>query len=142
MFLGTTTPKTTAKRATSYHQMRSLALFSLIPNKDFDCFLSLFGEIIDRTEFGFYDNDKNLGLDFKTGIRNGMRSAILCVEQHIPFKNKISFREEKIVFKVHYRDIKIEKSVSENNAAKNHSDIWFDSPSFHAPISTNSFASN
>jgi hypothetical protein len=45
-----------------------LATFSLIPYKYFDCFLSSFGEVIDRTEFGFYDNGKNLGLDFKTGI--------------------------------------------------------------------------
>jgi hypothetical protein len=91
----------------------------LIPNEDFDRFLSSFGEVIDKTECGFYDNDKDLGPDFKTGIKNGMRSAILRLEKHIPFKNKTSFHEGKIVFKVYYRDINIKKL----SAAGNHSDM-------------------
>jgi hypothetical protein len=84
-----------------------LATFSLIPNEEFDHFLSSFGEVIDKTRFSFYENDKSLGPDFKTGIKNGMRSAILRLEGHIPFQNKASFHEGKIVFKVQYRDINI-----------------------------------
>jgi hypothetical protein len=82
----------------------------LIPNEEFDRFLSLFGEVIDKIEFKFYENDESQGPEFKTGIRNGMRSAILRLEGHIPFQNKASFHEGKIVFKVHYRDINIKKT--------------------------------
>jgi hypothetical protein len=47
---------------------KDLATFSLIPNEDFDNFLNSFGAVVDKTEFGYYENDKKLGPDFKTGI--------------------------------------------------------------------------
>jgi hypothetical protein len=86
---------------------KDLAQFTLMTNTAIDNFLNSFWEIIDKTEFGFYENDKNLGSDFKTGIKNRTRSAILRLEQQIPFKNKISFGEGEIAFKVHYCDITI-----------------------------------
>jgi hypothetical protein len=88
---------------------KDLATFSLIPNADFDNFLNSFGTMIDGTEFGYYKNDEKLSLDFKTGIRNGTRNAIIRLEQHLPFKSKISFCEERISFAISYRDIEIKK---------------------------------
>jgi hypothetical protein len=60
-----------------------------MPNIDFDNFLNSFGTIVDRTEFGYYENDQKMGPDFKTGIQNGTRHAIVRLDQHLPFKSKI-----------------------------------------------------
>jgi uncharacterized protein YcgL (UPF0745 family) len=67
----------------------------LIPNANFDNFLNSFGTIINGTEFGYYKNDKKLSPDFKTGIQNRTRNAIIRLEQHLPFKSEISFCEER-----------------------------------------------
>jgi hypothetical protein len=88
---------------------KNLATFSLIPNENFDNFLNSLGAVVDKTEFGYYKNDKKLSPDFKTGIKNGTRNAIVRLEQHLPFKSKISFGEEKVSFAISYRDIEIKK---------------------------------
>jgi hypothetical protein len=110
-----------------------LAISYQIPNKDFDDFLGSFGTIIDGTQFGYYQNDKKMGPDFKTEIQNGTRHAIVRLEQHLPFKSKISFGEEKISFAISYRKIEIKKMSPKSELLKptvtctNH-------PPFHPPI--------
>ena len=74
-----------------------------------------------------------MGPDFKTGIRNGTRHAIVRLEQHLPFKSKISFGEEKISFAISYREIEIKK-VSPKSQLLKPTVICTNHPPFHPPI--------
>jgi hypothetical protein len=64
-----------------------------------------------------------------------MRSTILRLEGHIPFQNKASFHEGKIVFKVNYRDINIKtlKKVSPKSQVLKPTVISTNHPPFHPP---------
>jgi hypothetical protein len=64
-----------------------------------------------------------------------MRSAILRLKEHIPFQNKTSFHEGKIVFKVHYRDINIKKlSLKPNMKPLKTTVTCTNHPPLHTPI--------